>query len=62
MCSVETAKNGLVADLFDRLGFSVLEGAPGVRRYSLAVGLAKTPYSTLIEQVTAPFPALTASK
>ena len=46
----ETRKNGLVADLFERLGFSPLHEDAGVRRYALTVSLAQTPYSTLIEE------------
>jgi FkbH-like protein len=44
-----TAKNGLVADLFERLGFTRLDGDGGDdQRYVLTISLARTPYSTLI--------------
>ena len=48
----KTPKNGLVADLFDRLGFVLAEEQADERRYELAVGLAATPYSTLIAHPT----------
>ena len=46
-----TKKNGLVADLFDRLGFVLQDGGPEERRYELAIPLAESPYSTLIAPV-----------
>jgi FkbH-like protein len=48
----KTAKNGLVADLFDRLGFGLDREDADERRYELATSLAATPYSTLIARPT----------
>ena len=48
----KTAKNGLVADLFDRLGFTLEAEDGDERRYELTVGQATTPYSTLIAHPT----------
>ena len=44
-----TPKNGLVADLFDRLGFTPIDGqVGGERRYELALAAVHAPYSRLI--------------
>jgi FkbH-like protein len=46
-----TPKNGLVADLFVRLGFTPCGETEDGRRFELTVAAAATPYSTFIEQV-----------
>ena len=46
-----TKKNGLVADLFERLGFALYKDGTEERRYELATPVARTPYATLIAPV-----------
>jgi predicted enzyme involved in methoxymalonyl-ACP biosynthesis len=48
-----TAKNGLVADLFDRLGFTRGEATSEETRYELRLDTVTGPYCTLIEHAGA---------
>jgi FkbH-like protein len=47
-----TAKNGLVADLFDRFGFVRREATDEGQHYELPLGSVTAPYSSFIEHVS----------
>ena len=53
----KTAKTGLVAVLFDRLGYTLAGDDGDEQRYDLAVDRAPTPFSTLIADPTISEPA-----